>query len=310
MSVHPPLSSVAASSSSSLRPVLIVVMGTSGSGKSTLGSQLGKALSIPFIDGDDLHPASNVEKMSRGVPLNDDDREPWLLKIRHAALQLTNPASHHIARGLTKGEHKQEILKKFLDVDEGEIQHLRKLAEVYETSALDVAASAEASGDKSETKFLDASEHPPADAGAHRHQGRRGCIIACSALKRSYRQLLRGNIATLAEYDAAYPHHAERTTPPDLDVYHVYMDISPDTLWKRMQARQNHFMKFDMLKSQLETLQVPVDSSAAQNGAQGNEQAQAAEPGIVVVPVEEETSIDEVTRRTRQMIDAVVGRLV
>ncbi|KAN0059818.1 hypothetical protein ACQY0O_008392 [Thecaphora frezii] len=89
-----------------------------------------------------------------------------------------------------------------------------------------------------------------------------------------------------------------------------YMDISPDTLWKRVQARQTHSMKFDMLKSQLEMLQVPVDSSAAQNGAQGNKQAQAAEPGIVVVPVEEETSIDEVTRRARQRIDAVVGRLV
>jgi len=60
--------------------------GVSGTGKSTLGVALSKALHLPFIDGDDLHPQSNVAKMSRGEPLTDADRQPWLETIRKAAV--------------------------------------------------------------------------------------------------------------------------------------------------------------------------------------------------------------------------------
>lgn len=56
----------------------LVIMGVSGSGKSTIGTMLAEALGIPFIDGDDLHPVANREKMRLGVPLDDDDRWPWL----------------------------------------------------------------------------------------------------------------------------------------------------------------------------------------------------------------------------------------
>ena len=56
----------------------IVVMGPSGCGKSTVGAALAEALGARFIDGDDLHPAANVAKMSAGIPLDDDDRMPWL----------------------------------------------------------------------------------------------------------------------------------------------------------------------------------------------------------------------------------------
>lgn len=58
--------------------VVIVIMGVMGSGKTTIGRGLAKALACPFIDADDLHPQENREKMSRGVPLDDRDREPWL----------------------------------------------------------------------------------------------------------------------------------------------------------------------------------------------------------------------------------------
>lgn len=56
----------------------VVVMGVSGSGKSTVGAALAARLGVPFVDGDDLHPAANVERMRAGEPLTDEDRRPWL----------------------------------------------------------------------------------------------------------------------------------------------------------------------------------------------------------------------------------------
>jgi len=62
-------------------PRVIVVMGVSGSGKSTIAALLAQRLGWTYEDGDWLHPASNVEKMHRGVPLTDADRWPWLEAI-------------------------------------------------------------------------------------------------------------------------------------------------------------------------------------------------------------------------------------
>lgn len=59
----------------------IIVMGVAGSGKSSVGAALGAAIGAPYIDGDDLHSAENIAKMSAGIALNDDDRWPWLTKI-------------------------------------------------------------------------------------------------------------------------------------------------------------------------------------------------------------------------------------
>ena len=59
-------------------PHAIIVMGVSGCGKSSVGEKLAEALHLPFIEGDALHPAANVEKMSKGIPLTDEDRMPWL----------------------------------------------------------------------------------------------------------------------------------------------------------------------------------------------------------------------------------------
>jgi len=58
--------------------VRVVIAGVSGSGKSTVGAALAARLGVAFVDGDDLHPPANVAKMAAGLPLDDDDRAPWL----------------------------------------------------------------------------------------------------------------------------------------------------------------------------------------------------------------------------------------
>src|SRR5690348_8663083 len=60
---------------------LVIVMGVSGSGKTTLARGLAGRLGWEFLEGDDLHPEANVAKMSAGVPLTDEDREPWLARL-------------------------------------------------------------------------------------------------------------------------------------------------------------------------------------------------------------------------------------
>ncbi len=62
-------------------PVIAVVMGVSGSGKTTVAALLAAALGCQFQEGDDLHPAANIDKMHSGIPLTDADRLPWLQKI-------------------------------------------------------------------------------------------------------------------------------------------------------------------------------------------------------------------------------------
>jgi gluconokinase len=68
-------------------------MGVSASGKTTVGRALAKELGCAFCDGDELHPAENIEKMRRGVPLDDADRVPWLRLVRE-----------HIDRARERGE--------------------------------------------------------------------------------------------------------------------------------------------------------------------------------------------------------------
>lgn len=60
---------------------IVVVMGVSGSGKTTVARLLAERLGFAFVDGDDLHPRENVEKMRSGRPLDDGDRLPWLEAI-------------------------------------------------------------------------------------------------------------------------------------------------------------------------------------------------------------------------------------
>ena len=61
--------------------MVYVIAGVSGSGKTVVGTALAARLRLPFYDGDDFHPASNIAKMSAGIPLDDADRAPWLATL-------------------------------------------------------------------------------------------------------------------------------------------------------------------------------------------------------------------------------------
>lgn len=138
-------------------PPRVVVMGVSSCGKSTVGEMLALKLGLPFMDGDDLHPAENIAKMESGTPLDDDDRWPWLTLV-----------------GRWLADH---------------------------------------------------------DGG----------VIACSALKRSYRDRIR----------EAAP-----------DTVFVHLHGSRELMGARMGARPGHFMPTSLLDSQFATLELLGDDEA------------------------------------------------
>ena len=138
--------------------VVILLMGASGSGKTTVGRLLASQLGWEFADGDDYHPAANVEKMRNGIPLTDADRAPWLETLRA-----------RIAGWIA---------------------------------------------------------------------AKRNAALACSALKRAYRERLR--------------------IGPEVRV--VYLRGTPELLRERLRARVGHFMTERMLESQLAALEEPEDA--------------------------------------------------
>jgi carbohydrate kinase (thermoresistant glucokinase family) len=141
---------------------VLVVMGVSGSGKTTIAALLAGRLHWHFEEGDTLHPPANIEKMRRGVPLDDDDRRPWLQAVAR-------------------------IIDGWL--------------------------------------------------GA----GERG-VVACSALKRSYRQMIIGDRKA---------------------VQLIYLRGARELILQRMAARHGHFMPISLLDSQLETLEEPLPEEHA-----------------------------------------------
>lgn len=71
-----------------------IIFGVSGSGKSTVGQLSAARLELPFIEGDDYHPTSNIAKMSQGIPLTDDERMPWIDRLSEAVN--ASPAAHAV----------------------------------------------------------------------------------------------------------------------------------------------------------------------------------------------------------------------
>ncbi len=140
-------------------PTVVLVMGVAGSGKTTVGAALAHSLGYAFVDADDLHPVENVERMRRGIALDDEARGPWLREVRAAI---------------------DEVL-----------------------------------------------------------QGGRGVVVACSALKASYREVLLGGV------DGAIV---------------IYLRADRATLERRLRSRTGHFVPASLLDSQLDDLEEPAEA--------------------------------------------------
>ncbi|TVZ26685.1 6-phosphogluconate dehydrogenase [Gillisia sp. Hel_I_86] len=88
---------------------LIYIMGVSGCGKTTIGKLLAQELNIPFFDGDDFHPESNIAKMSSGQPLNDDDRQGWLDTLNNLAKKQIQETSCVIVCSALKQKYRDHL---------------------------------------------------------------------------------------------------------------------------------------------------------------------------------------------------------
>ena len=91
--------------------MIYIFYGVSGVGKTTLGKAWAKELSLPFFDADDFHPASNKDKMSAGQALTDEDRWPWLSKLKTAFPQWENEGGAVLACSALKEKYRSFLLK-------------------------------------------------------------------------------------------------------------------------------------------------------------------------------------------------------
>lgn len=90
----------------------IVLVGPAGCGKSTLGERLARHLDWVFVEGDDLHPPGNREKMARGIALQDADRFPWMEAIRQKLVAALNGAPPVVASCSALKRRYREVLRR------------------------------------------------------------------------------------------------------------------------------------------------------------------------------------------------------
>jgi carbohydrate kinase (thermoresistant glucokinase family) len=96
--------------------MIIVLMGVSGCGKTTVGQILADKLKVPFYDADDFHPAENVEKMNKGIPLTDDDRDPWLNRLSANIMKWNKTGDAVLACSALKKKYRE-----YLDTENAEV---------------------------------------------------------------------------------------------------------------------------------------------------------------------------------------------
>jgi gluconokinase len=90
--------------------MIVIVMGVVGAGKTTVGRLLAEQLGWDFADADDFHPQSNVEKIRRGIALNDEDRQPWLKALRETiACWIAEGREVVLACSALKRRYRQEL---------------------------------------------------------------------------------------------------------------------------------------------------------------------------------------------------------
>jgi len=90
--------------------MIVIVMGVTGAGKSTVGRLLAAQLGWNFSDADDFHPKANIEKIHRGIPLTDADRQPWLASLRAAILSWIHEQKNVVlACSALKRDYRQEL---------------------------------------------------------------------------------------------------------------------------------------------------------------------------------------------------------
>ena len=90
--------------------MIVIVMGVVGAGKTTVGQLLAQELGWQFADADDFHPLANIEKIRRGIPLTDDDRSPWLDRLREFLLDcVTRQCNLVLACSALKRSYRQEL---------------------------------------------------------------------------------------------------------------------------------------------------------------------------------------------------------
>lgn len=90
--------------------MIVIVWGVSGCGKSTIGAMLARVMDCRFYDADDYHPAANIEKMRAGIPLNDDDRWPWLSILAEKLTELSNASRSAVLACSALKERYREVL--------------------------------------------------------------------------------------------------------------------------------------------------------------------------------------------------------
>ena len=89
--------------------MIIQVIGVSGCGKTTIAQKLSRALGIPYYDADDFHPQENIDKMSNGESLNDDDRAPWLQALSNNLQQWEKEGGAVLACSALKEKYRQVL---------------------------------------------------------------------------------------------------------------------------------------------------------------------------------------------------------
>lgn len=91
---------------------MIVIMGVSGCGKTTVGRALANILNCNFFDADDFHPKANINKMSKGIALNDQDRKPWLTILADNIKVWTKNGQAVLACSALKESYRKQLLSK------------------------------------------------------------------------------------------------------------------------------------------------------------------------------------------------------